>query len=187
MVCKCGCKKKTTIYRGISREFIHGHNRPWLGRKRSLEDIKKLRAGGFFKPNSYWLGKKRSKETNIKISITNKLRGVKPSREAQLNSIKAQQQKSTSIEKAVYDYLLLKGILFEKQKMVGNRFVVDAYIPSLNLIIEADGTYWHSRPEVIKRDKRKNKYLKEQGFDLIRLSEDKINNKEFIDILKELL
>lgn len=89
----------------------------------------------------------------------------------------------TSIEKIVYDYLLLKGILFEKQKLVGSRYVVDAYIPSLNLVIEADGEYWHSRQDNIERDKRKNKYLKEKGYTVIRLSEKEINNGKFIERL----
>lgn len=85
----------------------------------------------------------------------------------------------TSIEKIVYDYLLLKGILFEKQKSIGKRFVVDAYIPSLNLVIEADGTYWHSRPDNMERDKRKDSYLKTKGFSLIRLTDIEINSGDF--------
>lgn len=90
----------------------------------------------------------------------------------------------TSIEKAVYDYLVIKGIVFERQKQVGNRFVVDAYIPSLNLVIEADGVYWHGLEKGIKIDKKKNKYLKSKGYNLIRLSEEKIRNGKFKELLK---
>ena len=91
------------------------------------------------------------------------------------------------IEKAVYDYLLLKGFIFEKQKVVGNRFVVDAYIPSLNLVIEIDGKYWHSLPKAIERDKRKEQYLKTHGFKLLRLPEKEIRNRNFEKVLDEIL
>src|SRR3990167_2889389 len=85
----------------------------------------------------------------------------------------------TSIEKKVYDYLILKGIIFEKQKLINGRFVVDAYIPSLNLVVEADGGYWHNMDEIIKKDKAENAYLRKCGFKLLRLKEDEIKSDEF--------
>ena len=85
----------------------------------------------------------------------------------------------TSIEKTIYDYLLLKGILFEKQRLINGKFIVDAYIPSLNLVIEADGKYWHTLDRVIKKDKAENAYLTKCGFDLLRLSEDEIRSGKF--------
>lgn len=45
---------------------------------------------------------------------------------------------------------------------------VDIYIPSLNLAIEYDGSRWHKN---INRDLAKNKFLTEQGFQIIRLRE----------------
>jgi very-short-patch-repair endonuclease/DNA-directed RNA polymerase subunit RPC12/RpoP len=89
----------------------------------------------------------------------------------------------TSIEKKVYDYLLLKGILFEKQKLINGRFIVDAYIPSLNLVIEADGKYWHDMDKIVKKDKAENAYLKKCGFELVRLLEKEINSGEFTERL----
>ena len=85
----------------------------------------------------------------------------------------------TSIEKTLYDYLLLKGILFERQKLINDKFYVDAYIPSLNLVIEADGNYWHTLDKTIKKDKAENAYLKKCGFNLIRLTEDEIKSGSF--------
>ena len=85
----------------------------------------------------------------------------------------------TSIEKAVYDYLILKGILFEKQKLINGKFIVDAYIPSLNLVIEADGSYWHNLPKVRGKDKAENAYLTKCGFKLLRLTETEIYNGDF--------
>lgn len=85
----------------------------------------------------------------------------------------------TSIEKAVYDYLVLKEIVFEKQKIINGKFSVDAYIPSLNLVIECDGFYWHGLAKNIKRDRAKNAYLKKCGFNMIRLTEQEIKSGEF--------
>ena len=85
----------------------------------------------------------------------------------------------TSIEKKVYDELKARGLLFERQKLINGKFIVDAYIPSLNLIIEADGDYWHSLPKQIKRDKSKDAYLKKCGFNLLRMTGTEINNNSF--------
>jgi len=85
----------------------------------------------------------------------------------------------TSIEKKVYDELKRRGILFEEQRLINGRFFVDAFIPSLNLVIEADGDYWHSLPKQIGRDKSRNAYLKKCGFNLLRLTGTEIRDDSF--------
>lgn len=85
----------------------------------------------------------------------------------------------TSIEKKLYDELQKRGLLFEMQKLINGKFVVDAYIPSLNLIIEADGDYWHSLDNIRKKDSSENAYLKKCGFNLLRLSGTEIENNKF--------
>ena len=84
-----------------------------------------------------------------------------------------------SIERILYEELKARGFLFEIQKLINGRFLVDAYIPSLNLVIEADGDYWHSLEKNKIRDKRKNAYLKACGYNLLRLTETEINNGSF--------
>src|SRR3990167_7914075 len=77
-----------------------------------------------------------------------------------MSMLKQQSNKQpTSIEKRVYNELKVRGLLFETQKLINGRFLVDAYIPSLNLIIEADGDYWHSLERVKNKDKARNAYL----------------------------
>lgn len=93
--------------------------------------------------------------------------------------IKQQTFVPTSIEKKVYGELKARGFLFETQKLINGKFLVDAYIPAFNLVIEADGDYWHSLPKSIGRDKAKNAYLKKCGFGLLRLTETEINNGSF--------
>lgn len=118
-------------------------------------------------------GKHHTKEAKMKIRKYMKKTGFK-------NSLRYRMLKgSTSIEKIVYEELKNRGFLFEEQKLINGRFLVDAYIPSLNLIIECDGNYWHSFPKTVKKDKAENAYLTKCGFNLLRLSEAEINNGSF--------
>ena len=146
------------------------------GDKTGVMALKKWRANGGVSWNK---GKKTgalSKEWRRKISES--LKGKKPKNFDDLMR-RLRSKKPTGIEIKVYEELKRRGFLFERQKVVGNRYVVDAYIPSLNLVIEADGDYWHSKPKTKERDKRKNCYLKEYGFNLLRLTETEINNGSF--------
>lgn len=100
--------------------------------------------------------------------------------------LKQQINKSyTRIEKILYEYLESKMIIFEKQKVI-EFYTVDAYVPKLNLVIEADGEYWHSLPETIWRDKAKNTYLKKYGYQLIRLTENELVKGSFKEKIKML-
>lgn len=130
---------------------------------------------------AYWLGKKRPD-----ISLLFKGKKLSPERvkKARINLLKALQIQQnmkgpTSIEKKLYAELKRRGLLFETQKLINGRFLVDAYIPNLNLIIEADGNYWHGLDRVVKKDKAENTYLTKCGYNLLRLSETEINNTNF--------
>lgn len=93
----------------------------------------------------------------------------------------------TDIEQKVYAFLERYGVEFCKQYLVNNRFLVDAFIPSLNLIIECDGDYWHSLERVIKKDKAENAYLIKCNFNLLRLTEKQIKDFSFETILQQYL
>jgi len=121
-----------------------------------------------------------SEETKRKMSLGKK--GRKPKNFDDLMK-KLHSKEPTNIEIKVYKELKKRGFLFEKQKIINGKFIVDAYIPKLNLVIEADGDYWHSLLKAKERDKRKNDYLQEHGFNLLRLTETEINN----DLFKEKL
>lgn len=64
---------------------------------------------------------------------------------------------------------------FIPQHIIG-RAIADFYIPSQNKIIEADGDYWHSKPEVRKRDKRRDKWLEAKRYSILRLPESEIKD-----------
>jgi len=158
------------------------------GRKANKETCRKISKAlkGRASPNK---GKKASKEVRRRMSEAHKGEyNSEHYRKIGLKGIKAQQSGSpTSIEKKVYQELKERGLLFETQKVINGKFVVDAYIPKFNLVIEADGDYWHGLDRVKKRDKAKNAYLKKCGFGLLRLTETKINNGQFRGKIKEVI
>lgn len=159
-----------------------------LGKNLSVEHKRKISEGHMGKVSGM-LGKNHTEETKNKISKNNcrywlgrgkELDSEEMRNRGLLGVIKQQDMNGpTSIEKKVYDELKARGILFEKQKLINGKFLVDAYIPSLHLVIEADGDYWHSLDGVKKRDKAKNAYLTKCGFNLLRLTETEINNGSF--------
>ena len=107
-------------------------------------------------------------------------------KEKQMKGLLSQQnsKEPTSIEKKLYQELKDRGFLFETQKIINGKFVVDAYVPKFNLIIECDGIYWHSLDRVVKKDKAENAYLTKCGYNLLRLTETEINNYKFVKKLE---
>lgn len=180
------------------------NGRSGKGRKRTLEAIENISRAKQGKNNPMF-GKKGEQSVNWKGGLTHpkckicnktKSRGARfcsvcfnlqegtINRLRELNRKQWESKEPTSIEKKVYKELKVRGLLFETQKLINGKFLVDAYIPSLNLIIEADGEYWHSLPKTINRDKSKNAYLKACGYNLLRLSETEINNGSFKERIK---
>ena len=92
----------------------------------------------------------------------------------------------TSIEKIVINYLESINIKYLWEEII-DKFIVDLYIPSVNLVIECDGQYWHSKPERIAYDQYKTNSLINLGMDVIRLPEKTIENGEFVNLIKEKL
>ena len=67
----------------------------------------------------------------------------------------------TYLEYALQLLLEDAGFEFEAQKRFG-RYVVDAYVPSRNLVFEADGMFWNHHKDKIREAKR-DKYLVDKG------------------------
>lgn len=116
----------------------------------------------------------------------NKIRFTKEylQRAGVMSCLSQQKNHRSSIEKIVYNELTSRGILFTEQYSVNDKFLVDVFVPSLNLVIECDGDYWHSLDKVIKRDKSKNAYLTKCGFNLLRLPEHLIHSGGYLSELE---
>ena len=98
------------------------------------------------------------------------------------HSVRMQGGRRSSIEIAIEAVLEALGVEYEAQHRIG-KWLCDFYIPSARLVIECDGSYWHSLPKNAERDTRKDRYLKKRGYEVVRLREKDINE----DPLKALL
>jgi G:T-mismatch repair DNA endonuclease (very short patch repair protein) len=86
---------------------------------------------------------------------------------------------NTWIELEIEQYLKDNGIDYIPQHRVG-RFTVDFFIPEKNVVIEANGDFWHANPEIygegplykiqsqaVEKDKRKLARLDADGYNVI--------------------
>ena len=117
------------------------------------------------KGNNHWLGRKHSTESKKKIS-----EGVKKAHdEGRGHTWKNRYENPSYAERWLYGFLDSRNIKYEKEvPFMG--FFLDVVIG--NKIIEIDGEQHYMPekfPEQIERDQRKDKLLKENGFEELRL------------------
>lgn len=113
--------------------------------------------------------------------------------------LKSRSNTDTWIERVTAEYLKDNHIEFIPQYSIG-RMTADFYIPSINLIVETNGDFWHANPAVytdteslhpiqrraIEKDKRKLRQLHDQGYDVFVLWENDLKVKQG-EVLSELL
>ena len=97
-------------------------------------------------------------------------------------------EKPTDSERALHQRLLLMGFDSEDIQMqyVMAPYIYDVHIKSLKLLIEADGLI-HAKPELQRRDKKKEQLARRKGFLFIRLSNyhaSKLTASELLALLK---
>ncbi|MFD5851100.1 endonuclease domain-containing protein [Cytobacillus pseudoceanisediminis] len=94
-----------------------------------------------------------------------------------LDSISAERNRCEShIERRLYDALVSNGYVVRTQVPCG-RYSIDLAIPSFKLAIECDGKAYHSSPEQKAHDKRKNAFLRKNGWRVLRFSGRQINRE----------
>jgi len=136
-------------------------------------------------------GKHHSRKTRKKLGLL-KLGDKNPTkrpevqekiRKARLNQILP--IKDTSIEVKIQSFLKKLGIEFVTHfyiKEIEHKYRCDIFIPSIKLIIECDGDYWHANPQFYseeilnekqkwkrRMDELRTKELIEKGFRILRL------------------
>ena len=124
------------------------------------------------------LGKKQSEYQKKKASIS-----AKEARKKQITPIK-----DTKIEVKVQDFLKkLKIEFYTHQYMkIEHGYQCDILIPSMNLVIECDGDYWHKYPIGNELDHIRTKELIEKGFKVMRLWENEIKTMDLKDFKNKL-
>lgn len=106
---------------------------------------------------------------------------------------KFQKENATGLERKLWKILNSLGVEFEASAVIKPRFVVDIRID--NLIIQADGDYWHGHPRFEpltkrqkaqqRRDKAQDAYLEKCGYTVVRIWESDMSPKLVKSILKE--
>lgn len=179
-------KKMGVVHKGKSLSEKHKRkiSLTLTGKKLSEEHKRRISMG--------LEGRKVSQKTREKLSLANK--GMKLSEEAikKIKSARAKQIvpiKDTKIEVKIQDYLKLLNIDFfthQYIKEIKHRYQCDILVPSLNLVIECDGDYWHKYPIGKDIDHIRTKELIKKGFKVLRLWGSEIKVISISDFKKRL-
>ncbi len=84
-------------------------------------------------------------------------------------------RKETSIEAAIRLLLDQMQLPYIQECRI-DFYTCDFVIEPSRLVIECDGTYWHSIEKVFRRDKGKDKFLTSKGYKVLRLPESRIKS-----------
>jgi len=94
--------------------------------------------------------------------------------------MEALQIKPNGLEKAVCE--LLQNYFTNEWRYVGDgKIVINGFVPDFvhkeeNWIIEVNGDYWHSLPEVKRRDKKKREVYKKVGYKVLEVWENEVRS-----------
>lgn len=97
--------------------------------------------------------------------------------------------KETRLEKLVREYYETLGFTVIKQKqtkeqVLGSKRYFDVFVPELNIVVEADGEFWHSKLDRFEIDKAKEKQAEDEGYIFIRISDSQLKRgKEHLALI----
>lgn len=155
-------------------------------------DLEKRKKNGWAFPPMSNAGKKRLSDSMLgntrgKNGHHNKGKKLNLTDEQRLNRSRKRIQyiqknpikfKNTNIELKCREFLIKHNLRYIPQYELltkSNAWLYDFYIPSLNLILEIDGEYWHSSRKQINRDILKENEALTQGFKFLRISDENLN------------
>ena len=146
-------------------------------------------------------------KTGIKLKLSNELRTKKKiiggnnlkkwmkenpeihketSRKGGVNSLKIQSDygRISSIERKTMDWLKENNVDYQFQFSLQNKFLYDFRVN--DILIEVNGTWFHNLPQQIEKDKDKKILAENNGYRVIYLWENEVNNGDFSK-LKDIL
>ena len=160
-----------------------GENNFFYGKHHSVETKQKLSEMTKGEKNGNY-DRRHSEETKRKISEANKGRKRSEWHKKKVGEAARERRKTqvfplkdTKIEVRLQEFLKLLGIEFipHGYMKIKHGYQYDILIPSMNVVLEADGNYWHKYPIGNDIDKIRTKELIEKGFKVLRLWESEIN------------
>jgi hypothetical protein len=103
----------------------------------------------------------------------------------------SQNNYTSKFEQSVREYIknIYDGnILYNNREVVFNEVTgkyleLDIYLPDINKAIECDGEYWHSRKDMIFRDKIKDIFCADNNINLLRISDKSWYRDECFDLI----
>ena len=178
-------KRKNIKNKIIERGGHAGKNNPMYGRKHSENTSKKMKKSASIRNNENIGRYNRTKNhrDNLSRKIINR---IKEGRLVKTSNTKPELLMKDLLDKLNIPYKQQFLIQFKNKNAKMFRHLYDFHIPNTNILIEVDGDYWHSKPEIQERDIICNQVAESKGFDVYRFSENLIKN-DIESIEKELL
>ena len=84
-----------------------------------------------------------------------------------------QRPRTSQIETRLLAAMKQQGLTPETQFVVGH-FIADFAFPNDRLLVEADGDYWHFTEKGLEKEKRRDAYLAERGWQVLHFTESEI-------------
>lgn len=205
--CFCGCGKKTKmiihtinrkgLIKGEYYKFVRDHEKvkKFLDIKKDLFKIEHLCACGCRQKTNFINGRFKKFVLGHNSKINNPFINKKHS-ENTINNIKQKRAKQivplqdTTIEVKIQDYLKLLGIDFlthQYMKEIEHSYQCDIFIPSMRLVIECDGIYWHKYPTGNNIDHIRTEEMISKGFKVLRLWEIDIRKMTLDELRTKIL
>jgi very-short-patch-repair endonuclease len=167
--------KKINYMKKLRREKLGYINSPETRKKLSKIMKDKIKSGEFNPRDiSPFVKGHKTGMTGKKQSEYQKMIVRKKLKETRKNQIFPKED--TKIEVKIQNFLKKLGIeFFTHQYMkINHGYLCDILIPSMNLVIECDGDYWHKYPVGNEIDHIRTNELIEKGFKVLRLWENEI-------------
>ena len=182
-----------------------------IGKTLSEQAKRRLRENAKINPNYGMKGKHHTKDSKDKIRIRHL--GKKQTEEHKINAVNGRRRrngyfvstetkekhrkfrrtqvfpiKDSSIEIKIQNFLKQLGITFFTHQYIKieHGYQCDILIPSMNLVIECDGDYWHKYPIGNDLDHIRTKELIEKGFRVLRLWEFEIKEMNLDNFKKKM-
>lgn len=155
----------------------------WQGRNKVEKTC--IQCGDMFKLSPSW------EQSHAGLYCSLDCRNASPIHRQRLIAMNVEQQrkKPNKLEIAGEKILNKLGVFYITQALVANKFVVDAFIPILGVVVQWDGDYWHGygvpagevHPEArirkrMRLDRSQDAYMKECGYTVLRFWEHEVTN-----------
>ena len=88
------------------------------------------------------------------------------------------------IERRLYQAVKAAGYRVVTQHRIG-KYRADIYLPDYRCVLEADGAAFHSSPAQVRHDRKRDKYMRDNGYTVLRFSGSRIH-RDLPGIVREI-